>query len=220
MHLASVYTNTKRHREALAALTKAIGLKPDHAHAHFMLGSLYREMDRWQDTIRLWNEAIRLTVRRPADAPMLQDLSNYSGQLADTYEKLGRYEDMVKVYQQLVQFIPDNVNAYWSMGRAYKKLNRWQDTVVVYQQIIHLEPDKPYNYLHLGDAYEHLGRWQDAVTAYQQAVRLNPNDAMAYFNLGSVYLRLGDTGPALAEYKVLKTLDVFWANELLNLIKR
>jgi tetratricopeptide (TPR) repeat protein len=201
VHLANVYKNTKRHREALAALTKAIGLKPDHARAHFMLGSLYSEMDRWQDTTRLMNEAIRLTVRRPADASMLQDLSNYSKSLAYTYEKLGRYENMVKVYQQLVQFIPDDVNAYASMGRAYEKLNRWQDAAVVYQQIIRLEPDDADAYTSLGDAYKHLNRWQDTLAAYQQATRLNPNESYNYLHLGEAYSHLGRYQDALAAYQ-------------------
>jgi tetratricopeptide (TPR) repeat protein len=72
----------------------------------------------------------------------------------------------------------------------------------------------------MGWTYEKLGRWQDVVTAYQQAVRLNPDDAMAHYNLGSAYLKLGDKKTALAEYRLLKTLDVNQANRLLDLITR
>jgi Flp pilus assembly protein TadD len=70
----------------------------------------------------------------------------------------------------------------------------------------------------MGITYGALGRYKEAIEVFKKAVSLTPNDANAHFGLGLSYLSTGNRGPALDEYKILKTLDEDMAGELFDRI--
>ncbi len=61
---------------------------------------------------------------------------------------------------------------------------------------------------------------KEAIEVYKQAIKINPEDAKAHFGLGVAYHVLNDRDSALKEYKILKTLDLEKADELLNYISK
>lgn len=52
------------------------------------------------------------------------------------------------------------------------------------------------------------------VVVCKEALRISPSFPMAHFNLGAAYLSLGDREAALAEYRILLSLDLALANNL------
>ena len=50
--------------------------------------------------------------------------------------------------------------------------------------------------------------------AFKQAIRVNPDFAPAHYAIGQVYLNQGDKVAALDQYKILKKLNIDFANQL------
>ena len=50
--------------------------------------------------------------------------------------------------------------------------------------------------------------------AFKQAIRINPDFAPAHYAIGQTYLNRGDKAAALDQYKILKKLDIDFANQL------
>jgi tetratricopeptide (TPR) repeat protein len=47
-----------------------------------------------------------------------------------------------------------------------------------------------------------------------QAIRVNPDFAPAHYAIGQMYLNQGDKAAALDQYKILKKLNIDFANQL------
>ena len=73
---------------------------------------------------------------------------------------------------------------------------------------LQLRPNSAETYNKLGDAHYYAGRFHEAIQAYKQAARLRPDQPDAYYNLGLAYLEIGDRESAMAQSRLLETIDV------------
>ncbi|MCA1558369.1 MAG: tetratricopeptide repeat protein, partial [Acidobacteria bacterium] len=76
----------------------------------------------------------------------------------------------------------------------------------------------PAAHWYLGDAYYFTRQYEQAADSYEIAVRLQPNNAEIRYMRGRTFLQLGNREGALAEYRVLRTLDADKANKLYAMI--
>ena len=198
------------YEKAITYFEKAVRENPlsTDTNLYFFLGFTYAMLQRYQEAMEAYKEAIRL---KPNYAE-----AHYNLGLA--YGNLGRYQEAVEAYKQSIRVKPDDAVAYINMGTAYGGLGRNQEAMEAYKQAIRLKPNYAEAHYGLGLAYGNLGRYQEAVKACKEAIRLKPDLADAHYNLGVAYLFLGDKALALEEYKLLKDLDKGKAIELFNLI--
>jgi S1-C subfamily serine protease/Tfp pilus assembly protein PilF len=134
------------------------------------------------------------------------------------YEKLRAYTKAVEAYKQAIHINPNDAIAYNNLGGAYMNLRLYKDAIEAYKQAIRIDPNNPTAYRFLGSAYMSLSLYKDAIEAYTQAIRIEPDNALAHLDLGFSYLGIGDKSSALNEYKILKNLDINFANKLFDLI--
>jgi tetratricopeptide (TPR) repeat protein len=92
---------------------------------------------------------------------------------------------------------------------GYCKVKQGNNAAAIkaYQQAIKLRPHSFEAFNKLGDAHYFAGSYDEAITAYKEAVRLRPDLAEGYYNLGLAYLELSDVPSALAQGRILRTLD-------------
>jgi len=204
------YCKLGRYIEAIEADKQAIKANPDNADAHNNLGFTYAELGRYQDAIEAYKQAI--TIKPDYDKALYN--------LGVAYFKFGRYQDAIETYKQFIKINPTDADAHYDLGAVYLKLGHYQDAAETFKQAIRIQPDltKIHFRLGLGFAYGKLGHYQDEIEVYKQAIKINPDFDAAHFALGTAYLKVGDKSSALAEYKILKTLDAGQANILFNMI--
>jgi Flp pilus assembly protein TadD len=207
-NLGVCYGKLGRYQEAIDACKRAIKINPDDAAAHNNLGAMYGNLGRSQEAAEAFKQAIRI---KPDDAD-----AHYN--LGVVYGDLGRHQEEIDAYTQAIRIKPENADAHNNLGIAYANLGRYGEAIETYKQAIRIKPDHAEAHNNLGFAYKNCGHYQKAMEAFQQAIKIKPNYVMAHYNLGLTYLILKDNGSALAEYKILKTLDAEQANKLFNLI--
>lgn len=81
------------------------------------------------------------------------------------------------------------------------------EAITTTRSIISYEPNNPARYYQLGVLLSADKNIDDAMIAFKQAVTLNPSYANAHYFLALGYLEKGDRAAALAELKVVATLD-------------
>ena len=83
-----------------------------------------------------------------------------------------------------------------------------------------INPQMHMAYVGMGRSFAAVTRYNDAVEAFKQAAKIMPDSVDAHLELGEIYLRLSDNEAAMNEYRILKDINPFMAEQLLERIKR
>ncbi len=173
----------------------------------------HRQVSFWNNSVALFSHTLEVTQN---------NYIAYSS-LGHAYVNLGRWQEAIDAYKQAIRIKPDYAKAYsnyYNLGVAYVNLGRYQEAIDAYKQTIKIKPDYAAAHNNLGNAYFNLGRWPEAIDAYKQAIKIEPDLAEAHYNLGKAYLTIGDKNSALAEFNILKSLNLQFANDLFNQINK
>jgi tetratricopeptide (TPR) repeat protein len=138
--------------------------------------------------------------------------------VAFAYDRLGRYQEAVNAYKEVVRLEPDLAEAGGGLGAAYSNLGRYQEAVEANKEALRLKPNHADAWNNLGVAYSNLGLWQEALEANKEALRLKPDLADAWNNLGLAYFGLGNRSEALKAVQELRRYDQGRADKLFNII--
>lgn len=133
---------------------------------------------------------------------------------------LGNYESALGYFENAVDKNPNRAETWIQVGFCNVKQGRNEEAIKAYQRAIQLRPNSVEAYNKLGDAYFYASRFAEAIAAYKQAARIQPDSAEAYYNLGMAYLEIGDRAAAIAQSRLLQTLDAKLYNKLIGEIQR
>src|SRR5581483_4132609 len=101
-----------------------------HIAARINLGNTYLTLERYQEAIDLYNEAL---VLEPHSATVYNNR-------ALAYTSLGAYENALVDYQQTIALQPDFAEAYTSRGTVYAYLHRYEEALADYNKAYELFP--------------------------------------------------------------------------------
>jgi tetratricopeptide (TPR) repeat protein len=189
----------------IAIKTDILSLKAD---AYFNIGFCYEKLRAYTKAVEAYKQAIHIN---PNDAIAYNNLGG-------AYMNLRLFKDAIEAFKQVIRIDPNNPGIYQGLGVAYYNFGLYKDAIEAYKQAIRIDPNNPTAYRFLGSAYMSLSLYKDAIEAYTQAIRIEPDNALAHLDLGFSYLGIGDKSSALNEYKILKNLDINFANKLFDLI--
>jgi predicted CXXCH cytochrome family protein len=123
--------------------------------------------------------------------------------LGDTLEALGRPEDALHAFEEVLRGEPGREWALHSSGRLLTRLRRLDLARSAWQKTIAVDPWQSIHRLKLADNCYRAGDWRGAVAACREAIRLNPELFEARSLLIQSYLRGHDFERADAELKIL-----------------
>jgi tetratricopeptide (TPR) repeat protein len=217
-----------KYTDAIEPLKKSIKLFPalpstDSAPAHYELGIAYRMLNRLDDAIKEFTEALKVDPAIP-DAMLRRGIcwyykDEYSLAQADfdeaagannndprpltwkgmTLVKLGQVRDAITAYSEALRYDSRYAPAHVNRGLAYISLREYAKAVADFDQAIRSTPDDASLFYRRGVAQGALGDFRSAVKSYSEAIRINPKYADAYSNRSTAYQRLGDTAKAQAD---------------------
>ncbi len=182
---ANLKTGIPRLEKVLAAQ------RPLHPGFFFELGDAYLAGGRFQDAVRLHQDALR----RQRD--YLPALRNQWLALS----RQGSLDQGLTVLRNTLAVKPDDTVSLTQLGYALLESGRVAESTQVLQSALRLDADLPdaHNNLGLALARQNLGR--QATEAFQEAVRLEPNFASAHYNLGLQHYAARAAGPAIASFR-------------------
>jgi predicted O-linked N-acetylglucosamine transferase (SPINDLY family) len=118
-------------------------------------------------------------------------------QTALNHQQAGRLAEAERIYRQVLQTEPRNVDALHGLGLLAQQLGMNADAVALIESAHRFGRPRAASLNALGKAYLGLGRPQEARRCFGKAVALQPDHAEAHVNLG---VALGELGrPAEAE---------------------
>ena len=133
---------------------------------------------------------------------------------------LGNYDSALNYFETAANRNPRRPETWIQIGYCKVKQGRNDEAIRAYKRALQLRPNSAEAYNKLGDAYYYAARFDEAIAAYKQAARSRPNEPEAYYNLGLAYLEIGDRESAMAQSRLLETIDAELNKKLLAEMQR
>lgn len=157
-----------------------------------VLGALtLRHSLGFRDEETLW----RTTLARNPDAMMARI------NLGDTLGRLGRREEAIAIYAEVLRTRPDDAEVLNDLGALYVLTGRADTARELLERAVHLKPQKAEFHNNLGNALRGLEQFESALAAYRRARELNPLSVTARYNVGLTLAELGRHAEAVGELR-------------------
>ena len=122
------------------------------------------------------DEALKLLWQATEIDPTLEDPYVYLGVY---YNSRSDFASMVKVYQKLLKYRPNEVSAYLNIGEAYMSFTppRLQEALAYYQKAYALDPKNSWTALRIGEIFVQNGNREEATKYLRLALADTKNSA-------------------------------------------
>ena len=222
--------------ESENALKKSVALSPDNIEAYLKLAELYLYMQKYEESIRNANEALRIDKRR-AKAYFIkgfvyketkdtaraisnfqtcieQEPANYDAmiQLGNLY---ATHNDplALQYYNSALKLQPHSVEALYDRGLYHQNTGSIDKAINDYNELLKIDPSYGFAYFNLGYiAMKHEKDYRKAIPLFTNALAHESHYVEAYYNRGVCYENIGETEKAKADY--LEALNIFPTYEL------
>ncbi|MGD0057897.1 MAG: tetratricopeptide repeat protein [Verrucomicrobiia bacterium] len=178
-------------REAIKLFQQALRIDPDHADAHFNLGTVFLQQGKVSDAIEHYEQALRI---KP-------DFAGAHNDLGVALEQAGKCEDAIGHYEQALRIQPDLADAHNNLGIALAQTGNIKEAIAQYGQALRINPDYPQAHVDLGNLLLQEGKVSDAIGHYEQALRIKPDYDKAHYNLGVALEKAGRAPEAIQHYE-------------------
>ncbi len=192
-------------RSAQAHCKLALQLGHDPATVHVMLGTTYRGVNRYEEAINEFKEAIQIEP-------------NYFEahlKLALAYEEFEKLAEAEETYNQAIELRPHFWLGYDNLGYFYWVHGRMAEAEKKYLKVTELTPERVEGYSNLGVMYFYIGKIDSAISMFEKSINIKRN-LEAFSNLGTLYFFNGRYSDAIASYLQALEFDkndyIIWEN--------
>jgi Flp pilus assembly protein TadD len=156
-----------RYGDALTCFEKTLALNPRSVKGENNLGLAYEALNRNDDAVRAYRNAIAWQKDDPA--PSEQPLLN----LAILLQHRSQLPEAQQLLEQAAKIAPKDPHIHENLGQVYLHTDRAADAAKEFADAVRLAPQNPrYHYL-LGQAYRHAGDEGQAKQEFARSAALN-----------------------------------------------
>ena len=177
-----------RFKDAVAALDRAIALKPNFYQAFFVKGMALSAQDQFSQAIAAFDSATRLE-------PRFYEAWRMKAQML---EAMKQYPQALAAINQAIQIQPSDSLLHSLKGDLLYQSNQYAPATAAYTQALTLKPSY-YAYMQRGRSQFSAGDYQAAFKDYGKALALQPNDYFSYMGRGTMNAALGKSPAALED---------------------
>ncbi|MEI3649055.1 MAG: tetratricopeptide repeat protein [Dolichospermum lemmermannii FEM_B0920] len=231
LNYANQLWRSQKYAEAIKAVDKAIGKKPDFYQAWYFKGMIFRSEKKYPESIAAFDKALKINPNFAQvwkqRGRVLFRLDKYSEALTSfdkaialspnqfalyylrglTLRYLKRFPEAIEAYNQAIKIDPLFKSAYSGRGLSYGELKKYRQGIADFTQFIQLDPKDAGYYNLRGLYYGQLEEYKQSIADSTQAIQLDPKDAFYYYSRGSAYRGLKEYKQAIADYTQAIQLD-------------
>ena len=195
--LARVALNLNLKEQGLAALNRAVQLRPDEPSYHFALGNLSLQQPA---DLQAAEQSFRQFLKFKPD--------DVQGQLHLGYVLL-KQKKQTESREWLLKSIRKGVGtpeAFYYLGLIAQSESDDAGAIQLFQKSVQLAPSLASAHVALGSSYLKLKDYVRAQQALEAGVKLSPDDSKAHYNLALLYARLKNPEKAQEEMRIVERL--------------
>jgi protein O-GlcNAc transferase len=215
--------------------------EPNHADAHFLLGSLLHRTNRSEQAIQHLRRAIALSPQRTDFLPPLLEalcaLNRRPEAIAEARAMVAAQPDSADAHhilaqlllntgdaaaavphaRRVVKLLPDVALVHRTLAAALAASNQPNEALAVMDRAITLDPNSIDAIVDRGTLLQNLGRFDEAIAAYEAALRIAPHHINALHNMAMCYAQRGRAIDAVRNLQIVTQLAPTHASAWNNL---
>lgn len=125
-------------------------------------------------------------------------------QKAVELQQNGALNEAEKIYRQILEVSPQNVNVWNMLGLIAQTKGLHDGAIDCFYQAIKGAPNHFPLYFNLAVSYSALGKYAEAIEAYKKVLLLQPDLVEAHYGLGKIYWQTGENDKAIDEFSMAK----------------
>jgi len=212
--------------KAAAQFEKTISLEPNLLLAHFSLGGVYQQQEKYAPASQEMETCLRLEPKYyPAHykrGEIYLTQKNLDGALKSfqaalelnkkweyphygiglVYFEQGNDNAAREAFEQTIALNKKFAPAHFKLGQVLAKERFFDDALQEYEKGAKYQPYTAEVLYELGAIFAQEGNRSGAMNLYQSALKINPRYALAHLQLGEIYYAMGE-GEAPAEPKTI-----------------
>lgn len=128
-------------------------------------------------------------------------------QKAVELQQSGAYTEAERLYRQILEASPENVNVWNMLGLIAQAKGLHEQATECFYQAINGAPQHFPLYFNLAISFTAMEKYTEAIDAYQKVLSINPHLKEAHIGLGNIYWQTGDLSAAKAAYEQALKID-------------
>ncbi len=179
LQLGVVLFQQRRLAEAEIHLTRAVMLDPARQEAQLLLGRLHEILERRENAIRAYEQAVDTDPESPAGREALASLTSLYNERFREMVAAQRIDEAAVILQRVVSSAPGNIAARINLARLYLQLRRNDEALRELEVVLESRPDDVQAQLMTAVIHAGAGRHLQAVEAYAKAISVDDDEARA-----------------------------------------
>lgn len=173
----------------------------------FNLGVIYSELGKWNSSIDMYKEILKL------------DPTYFHAyyQLGVLFEDLNRLEDAKAYYKQALEISNKDISSLYNLANILDIEEKTEEAIFLYYEILKIDPFHSYTLNNLGAIYEQREEYDLALVLLKKSIENHSNYYLSHFNIGVVYAALGHIKESFIHYNMAKELKPDYLYIYLNL---
>jgi Flp pilus assembly protein TadD len=164
----------QRFGDALDCFKRALALAPGSVKVENNLGLAYEGLNRTDDAVMAYRQAIAWQDAGPSGKASEQPLLN----LAIVLRHQGKLAEAQPLLLRAVRIAPEDPRIHEQLGQLYAQQGNYAEAAKYLETATRLDPGKSNLHFLLGQAYRHLGREPEARSEFEAAARLANSSAI------------------------------------------
>ncbi|HVI08251.1 MAG TPA: tetratricopeptide repeat protein [Candidatus Binatia bacterium] len=193
---AAMEAKGQHFHEAELAVRRALRDDPENAALHFVLGTMLRQQELWDDAF----EEIGKSARLMPDFP-----ENHSA-FAYIFYRLDDGPNAIAEARTALSMDPQNAEGYQFLALGLYANEQYGAAEHAFAESLARDPANSDTYYDLGIAFHADKNPDAAITAYREAIRLNANFWQAHSNMALIFHEENRLDEALSEYREARRL--------------
>ncbi len=115
-------------------------------------------------------------------------------------EKLGQYNEAIKVYDKALELNPDNLAAETDKGDALAHLGKYDEAIAVYNKVIKINPINAESLYGRGVALDKLNKPDEAMKSFDEITKSQPLNSLGWLGKGHLLCISGKYDEAVEAY--------------------
>jgi tetratricopeptide (TPR) repeat protein len=199
------------YQESEAAFREVLRMDPNHAFAHFWLGTILGVQNRFDDAIESFKASLGINPNLADSRMRLVELYELKGDLVAARVEVERalifVEDRdgpeMQSLEEKLNVIDDQieVNSYIEQALNEVEDNNIDGAILTLQSLIKINPNQALAYFNLGNLWARKNRIDLAEASFKKALEIQPNYSEAHQRLGQIYELIGYFDRAKREYQ-------------------
>lgn len=190
--------------KAVQYIKMRLALYPDDEASHNNLGWYYFRLERYEDAIAAYKEAIEIN-------PYL--MLPYNGLNWIYLYQLGELDLALELCERQISYNNQNAWAYNNLGWAYLGKDNLEEAKKAFEKALETDPRFILVLYRLAHTYRLQGRFQEALQPLEKILEIDQTESSAHYDLGTIYQLLGNTKEARRHFEKFRKDPEKWVKE-------